>query len=79
MPDIGWGEVMKRAAKAMAVAALVALTGSGCGSDTGNARHSGAIGVRRENLFLVTPDGGVELTQAVRRPLDPRAQAGWSV
>jgi len=28
---------------------------------------------------LVTPDGGVELTQAVSRPLATRAQAGWSV
>ena len=39
----------------------------------------GRFGVRRENLFLVTPDGGVELTQAVSRPLDARAQAGWNV
>jgi Xaa-Pro aminopeptidase len=39
----------------------------------------GRFGVRRENLFLVTPDGGVELTQAVRRPLAARAQAGWNV
>ena len=39
----------------------------------------GLFGVRRENLFLVTPDGGVELTQAVSRPLDARAQAGWNV
>jgi Xaa-Pro aminopeptidase len=38
----------------------------------------GQFGVRRENLFLVTPDGGVELTKAVRRPLDARAQAGWT-
>jgi Xaa-Pro aminopeptidase len=38
----------------------------------------GQFGVRRENLFLVTPDGGVELTQAVSRPLDARAQAGWT-
>jgi Xaa-Pro aminopeptidase len=38
----------------------------------------GKFGVRRENLFLVTPDGGVELTQAVPRPLDARAQAGWA-
>jgi Xaa-Pro aminopeptidase len=37
----------------------------------------GRFGVRRENLFLVTPDGGVELTEAVSRPLDARAQAGW--
>ena len=39
----------------------------------------GRFGVRRENLFLVTPDGGVELTQAVSRPLAARAQAGWNV
>jgi Xaa-Pro aminopeptidase len=38
----------------------------------------GQFGVRRENLFLVTPDGGVELTQAVGRPLGARAQAGWA-
>jgi Xaa-Pro aminopeptidase len=38
----------------------------------------GQFGVRRENLFLVTPDGGVELTQAVSRPLDARAHAGWT-
>ena len=38
----------------------------------------GQFGVRRENLFLVTPDGGVELTQAVSRPLNARAQAGWA-
>jgi Xaa-Pro aminopeptidase len=37
----------------------------------------GRFGVRRENLFLVTPDGGVELTDAVSRPLGARAQAGW--
>ena len=39
----------------------------------------GRFGVRRENLFLVTPDGGVELTQAVSRPLAARARAGWNV
>ena len=39
----------------------------------------GQFGVRRENLFLVTPDGGVELTQAVSSPLSARAQAGWAV
>ena len=39
----------------------------------------GRFGVRRENLFLVTPDGGVELTQAVSSPLAARAQAGWNV
>jgi Xaa-Pro aminopeptidase len=39
----------------------------------------GRFGVRRENLFLVTPDGGVELTQAVSRPLAARAQVGWNV
>jgi Xaa-Pro aminopeptidase len=38
----------------------------------------GQFGVRRENLFLVTPDGGVELTRAVSRPLDARAQVGWT-
>ena len=38
----------------------------------------GRFGVRRENLFLVTPDGGIELTQAVSRPLSARAQAGWT-
>ena len=38
----------------------------------------GRFGVRRENLFLVTPDGGVELTEALARPLDPRAQIGWA-
>lgn len=38
----------------------------------------GQFGVRRENLFLVTPDGGVELTQAVSRPLSARAQGGWT-
>lgn len=37
----------------------------------------GRFGVRRENLFLVTPDGGVELTEAVSRPLAARAQEGW--
>ena len=38
----------------------------------------GQFGVRRENLFLVTPDGGVELTHALSRPMDARAQAGWT-
>ena len=37
----------------------------------------GRFGVRRENLFLVTPDGGVELAEAVGRPLDQRAQSVW--
>jgi Xaa-Pro aminopeptidase len=37
----------------------------------------GRFGVRRENLFLVTPDGGVELTEAMSRPLGARAQLGW--
>ncbi len=37
----------------------------------------GRFGVRRENLFLVTPHGGVELTEAVSRPLNARAQVGW--
>jgi Xaa-Pro aminopeptidase len=38
----------------------------------------GRFGVRQENLFLVTPDGAVELTEAMRRPLSDRAQAGWN-
>ena len=38
----------------------------------------GRFGVRKENLFLVTPDGAVELTEAMRRPLSDRALAGWS-
>ena len=38
----------------------------------------GRFGVRKENLFLVTPDGAVELTEAMRRPLSARALAGWS-
>jgi Xaa-Pro aminopeptidase len=37
----------------------------------------GRLGVRRENLFLVTPHGAVELSQAMSSPLDPRAQAAW--
>jgi Xaa-Pro aminopeptidase len=37
----------------------------------------GRFGVRRENLFLVTPDGAVELSQALNIPLDPRALSGW--
>ena len=37
----------------------------------------GRFGVRRENLFLVTPDGGLELAEAVGQPLDPRAQSVW--
>jgi Xaa-Pro dipeptidase len=36
------------------------------------------FGVRCENLFLVTPDGAVELAQAMARPLSPQAQATWS-
>jgi Xaa-Pro aminopeptidase len=39
----------------------------------------GEFGVRRENLYLVTPDGGIELTRAMNRPLNARAQAGWDV
>jgi Xaa-Pro aminopeptidase len=38
----------------------------------------GRFGVRKENLFLVTPDGAVELTEAMRRPLSDRALAAWS-
>jgi Xaa-Pro aminopeptidase len=37
----------------------------------------GRFGVRNENLFLVTPDGGVELSQAMARPLSPRALEAW--
>ena len=37
----------------------------------------GRFGVRRENLFLVTPDGAIELAEAVGRPLDLRAQSVW--
>ena len=38
----------------------------------------GRFGVRKENLFLVTPDGAVELAGAMRRPLSDRALYGWS-
>jgi Xaa-Pro aminopeptidase len=38
----------------------------------------GRFGVRRENLYLVTPEGGLELTKALARPLDARAQTGWA-
>jgi Xaa-Pro aminopeptidase len=38
----------------------------------------GRFGVRKENLFLVTPGGAVELSQAMSRPLQERAQDGWS-
>jgi len=38
----------------------------------------GRFGVRTENLFLVTPDGAVELAQAMQRPLSPQALATWS-
>jgi Xaa-Pro dipeptidase len=38
----------------------------------------GRFGVRTENLFLVTPDGAVELAQAMARPLSPRAISTWS-
>jgi Xaa-Pro aminopeptidase len=38
----------------------------------------GRFGVRQENLFLVTPDGAVELSEAMRRPLSDRALSGWS-
>jgi Xaa-Pro aminopeptidase len=37
----------------------------------------GRFGVRCENLFLVTPDGAVELAQAMARPLSPQAQSTW--
>jgi Xaa-Pro aminopeptidase len=37
----------------------------------------GRFGVRNENLFLVTPDGAVELAQAMKRPLGPQALAAW--
>lgn len=37
----------------------------------------GRLGVRNENLFLVTPDGAVELSQAMARPLSPRALEAW--
>jgi Xaa-Pro aminopeptidase len=36
------------------------------------------FGVRHENLFLVTPDGAVELAQAMERTLSPQALAAWS-
>ena len=38
----------------------------------------GRFGVRNENLFLVTPDGAVELAQAMARPLSPQAQTTWA-
>lgn len=38
----------------------------------------GRFGVRRENLFLVTPNGAVELAQAMSQPLDARARSAWS-
>jgi Xaa-Pro aminopeptidase len=37
----------------------------------------GRFGVRHENLFLVTPGGAVELTEAMRRPLSDRALSAW--
>jgi Xaa-Pro aminopeptidase len=37
----------------------------------------GRFGVRKENLYLVTPDGAVELAEAMRRPLSDRALSGW--
>ncbi len=37
----------------------------------------GRIGVRNENLFLITPTGAVELSQAMARPLSPPALAAW--
>jgi Xaa-Pro aminopeptidase len=38
----------------------------------------GRFGVRHENLFLVTPDGAVELAEAMRRPLSDRALSAWT-
>jgi Xaa-Pro aminopeptidase len=38
----------------------------------------GRFGVRRENLFLVTPDGG-RADPGGEPPLDARAQADWNV
>jgi len=38
----------------------------------------GRFGVRNENLFLVTPDGAIELAQAMARPLSLQALATWS-
>jgi Xaa-Pro aminopeptidase len=38
----------------------------------------GGIGVRRENLFLVTPDGGVDLAEAMAGPMSEQAHAAWS-
>jgi Xaa-Pro aminopeptidase len=38
----------------------------------------GRYGVRKENLFLVTPGGAVELAQAMSQPMDPRARSAWS-
>jgi Xaa-Pro aminopeptidase len=38
----------------------------------------GRFGVRQENLFLVTPDGAVELSEAMRRPLSDRALSAWN-
>jgi Xaa-Pro aminopeptidase len=38
----------------------------------------GRFGVRTENLFLVTPEGAVELAQAMARPLSPQALTTWS-
>jgi Xaa-Pro aminopeptidase len=36
------------------------------------------FGVRQENLFLVTPDGAIELAEATGLPLGQRARAVWS-
>jgi Xaa-Pro aminopeptidase len=38
----------------------------------------GRFGVRNEDLFLVTPDGAVELAEAMERPLSPQALTTWS-
>ena len=37
----------------------------------------GRFGVRRENLFLVTPDGAVELSEAMSRPMSERAETAF--
>lgn len=37
----------------------------------------GKIGVRHENLYLVTPDGGIDLAQAIATPFSGAAQAAW--
>jgi len=39
----------------------------------------GRFGVRRENLYLVTPEGGLELSAEFAQPLEQRVLAGWAV